>query len=294
MSEADLMTDGCSSAASELLAKLERDMLGAEQRPRILYHITSDKSAQAILQEGTFLLSDLSTMNDPGEIAYGLNLLFDLVSQIREPEGDLEEAADVLRSIAQTVRTPLFGISCASFTQHVDCAAQWALYGDRGKGCALGVATDRVGLLPGSWWAPVFYGDDAQRVLRRLIEGHVELVRMLRTSGISAEEGRTLSTKAGQLLVRTITSIKHRAFQSDGEWRFCCEPVPIQCVEHPTTGLSTFPWRVPIDCFEELWVGPAGNREHSRQTWQMRNLKLGINCEVKAVGFALRDRTPLR
>lgn len=107
-----------------------------------VYHYTSISSLLAIIETGTLLATEATSMNDLGEIRHGMSVIGSELDRVVAAGGPHAHAAQMLRNFVpadhETIAEGIFAL-CASTDG--DDANQWRLYGDRGHGVAIELDT---------------------------------------------------------------------------------------------------------------------------------------------------------
>lgn len=106
---------------------------------KTLYHYTDLTSAQAIVTDQSFRLSEFTAMNDSSEFAFAKGEL-DLLLNQNTPHLDLVPHYVLAHAFEELEAAT--GLLIGSLTTRHDDLTQWRLYGDNGQGCVLGIDAD--------------------------------------------------------------------------------------------------------------------------------------------------------
>lgn len=102
---------------------------------RTAYHYTTPASFRGILESSEFWLTSYRYVNDPSEIAVGLELARHELS-----DGHFQFLAELFNS-----DQPLsYDVFVGSFSEHRDSLGQWRAYGDNGRGICIGFNTESI------------------------------------------------------------------------------------------------------------------------------------------------------
>lgn len=195
--------------------------VSAEAPPALMYHYTDALGFEGILRSGTLRLTDVFSLNDPGEIRHGLNAACAHLAAA----GWLQDASDIERNFATTVSEKLqenvqssanyFVTSCSFERDHAD---QWKKYGDNGRGYALGFDAGTLErhfvevAPPNHSTFPISYSAEEMQAMQcAIVEQGLQIVR-----AVGRHMGRTLLRR---ISVRLSVNILHCAiFFKSPEW----------------------------------------------------------------------------
>ena len=109
-----------------------------------LFHYTSEKNAFSILESREFYASNIMHVNDPSEVYFGINHIFDFFEEVIDSSRIDNERKEIIGLHIKRCRNICFenahklGASfIASFCTSGDNLPQWQTYADNGNGVAL-------------------------------------------------------------------------------------------------------------------------------------------------------------
>jgi len=267
----------------------------------MVYHYTGDIGLYHILGSGKLWVSDYTSMNDPSEINYGVNVGREVLKAEIYRRGNPQIALAFLHpfeEIAKGGLHPFMSAYVLSMSLDDDELTQWRLYADGGRGFAMGFASrilDRAyaplstglvgGTLGGSF--RVLY-DEAR--LRAQMQSYVDnaLNVILTMPRVDRQAVGRMFGKIGTNLmfafIYTALYFKHPAYRTEREYRYLVVTVPGAV----PPGLLKRPRRSKlIDYLEMDWkaqhaaslksirVGPAADWSRA-QTFVMESLGLHL------------------
>ncbi|MHB0959282.1 MAG: DUF2971 domain-containing protein [Pirellulaceae bacterium] len=188
--------------------------------PPVIYHYCSVDAFVEIVTNKTLWLTNLFFLNDSEEHFWFRNRARRFIEkQMQEHPNEFgyEYLETILR---QGWRHEIY---CACFSEQPDLLSQWRAYGDDGKGCAIGFATEHLQWLCTNlqgMFTDVIYDDTEQD---SLVENVFDLPpRLCDGEDPTIEEGS--STILGQIS-EAASRCKSKAFSEEAEWRLVCEPI---------------------------------------------------------------------
>jgi Protein of unknown function (DUF2971) len=106
-----------------------------------LFHYTNAAGLQGIINSNELWLSGLFHMNDPSELAYGIEVaLEELDKATQNAHKPILLMRDCMRDVLINHVGEIFGFFVGSFSTKDDDLGQWRAYGDNGRGFSLGLA----------------------------------------------------------------------------------------------------------------------------------------------------------
>lgn len=281
------------------LAKDAQDLVDAFLRrlddespvPDVIYHYTNAAGVKGILESGTLWLSDLTTLNDPSEITYGITralpILQDRVASLH-PAG--QRFTDNIKAFADTgalQRSAHFFV--CSFSSESDDLSQWRAYADDAKGYALGfdgklleeafIRHHDGSLNHHHSTFPIRYEDVKLTQVQGDIVTRVAPLILL-PKGRRDLPGEAINSYMGELMIRTllplaqvVLSFKHGAYAHESEFRFLETyrmDQPPECKARIRSGETIryreFDWRSRVpQALVEVRVGPAADFTEANQ-----------------------------
>jgi hypothetical protein len=264
---------------SELFGAWHKIMV-EECRPgdvECVYHYTNAQGALGVLSSRKLWATHYQYMNDPLEARVALPVIKNFLTEV-VAMADGEESANQLPPLDQvrwilgshvlgsledmhSLHAPMV----TSFSSEGDSLTQWRLYGDDGRGYAIGldasVMRERLGPeVAGIYFWPVVYKRARQRKLvARIFESFVEaaLVSIIEKNDtdLVRDEWPAWTGALLKMLLLTSAFIKHNAYSHEKEWRLV-----VDCMQ-PRTAIRSFhnskeqgplaPYRCDPDDFKE-------------------------------------------
>jgi hypothetical protein len=251
----------------------------SEPHPPVVYHYTSARAAQAIIETGKILATDMAYLNDPTEWRHGLKIVRQELSGARR-FGDPPERVAIIdaleKSLGDAERT--FWLMVASFCSSSDDLALWRPYGNDGAGCCIGIDLSKVNLAARDMVARVVYADkEKNETAQRLVNGHLETEAKFCAStshpGLIREKVKA-SFEAEAAIFAMFS--KHRAYASEGEWRAIAMIEKGTILKHDPRVLYRFNsmgWLTPYiemdlqDSIRSIRIGPR-HPDSALDAWQ--------------------------
>lgn len=202
-----------------------------------LYHYTSATSLLNIVKNQSLWFTSIFHLNDPGELAYGIEVAVDVVDRVGRDHAKRGEKAPAyfclgLRDALTRHLGAAMSFYVSSFSRAPNDLGQWRAYGDDGRGYALGLSHTlfkpdgplSIDNKPDFFVAQVQYGKHAlKRKQERAVKFAVKIAAEECAKGVSDVDGRHFferlaSAVAGRLLWNSLVT-KHEAYASEQEVR---------------------------------------------------------------------------
>jgi hypothetical protein len=129
-------------AAASLIERVGKQAASStDARPERLYHFTDCEGLIGIFEKRTVWASLATSLNDPSEVRYGLDLACDLFrkGQITATHFSLDGMEKLVAARADESRAYI-----VSFCGNLNLAGQWLHYGRSGSGVAVGFYPERL------------------------------------------------------------------------------------------------------------------------------------------------------
>jgi hypothetical protein len=224
-------------STADLLARDARDHVTAP-----LYHYTDAAGLEGIIKNQQFWFTSYTHLNDPSEIAYGMAIASELLSDIGQASDPrIKIFCDMVNDLfTHENMKGAFGFFIASFSRERDDLGQWRAYGDNGRGFALGLAPhlfateDKPDRKPHEnvFSAPVVYGRATAR--QRFMPALEAAIRIVGDTVVQAADlmqdkligmpfldEMAKSLIASQMIFNSLT-VKHEAYQHENEETYYC------------------------------------------------------------------------
>jgi hypothetical protein len=259
----------------------------------MLYHYTNVAGFRGIIESESAWFTDYRHMNDPSEIAHGIEMSHDVIREIKNgADGRLQLFLDCLADMMSPANfSRALEYFIGSFSRARDDLGQWQVYADNGRGIAIGFAPrlfrieNTTGMKPdeAAFVAPVVY--DLRTVCGRhgtAIERAAEI--FLRTADTHAvllsDKGICIpfmqefarGVIATPLIWNCLTS-KHPAYAHEQEVRLIILGMHAKLALYMKTrirGSEIVPYityKMPVrreHSLGEIIVGPAANKDAER------------------------------
>ena len=109
--------------------------------PKTLYHYTNATGLKGILESGTLWASDISSVNDPSEVSFGISELQGALDKFSKDKfDDFRKFAESISKIPwqkEIANIAHFFICSMNHDSYGDDLSQWRAYGNNGRGYAL-------------------------------------------------------------------------------------------------------------------------------------------------------------
>lgn len=272
-----------------------------------LYHYTTIQGLKGIIEDKELWLTDVRFLNDPDEINAGMSVVDKgLGAAIESFSSDKPEREFLsqLKEIWKGFGFPNHHTFVTSLTEAGDDLSQWRLYGDGGKGCALGFdlstseSVDSV--RPSVMILRCFYSEDEffSTVLefgREFAKGAVKYAKHYGGFASTVDNAcRDLLVGGGSYFVEQMlglaTRYKSKGFEPENEWRFvyiCPANTAGTGLKFRTRGERLIPYKSfsirneegaenSITLVEVL-VGPSGDYEERKTVSNMLLVEHGFS-----------------
>jgi hypothetical protein len=255
-------------------------ILPEKQCPEVLYHYTTQAGIIGILDGQSIWMTQLRFLNDEQEFHHAVTLLKEKIESRIETAPD-EATRTTLKRMHKEFETGFWhsSVCVCSFCEDGDSLTQWRGYGGPTSGFSIGFFSEfwrrkDVGRKPGEE-SPEFLSyhlvaclyDDADKdmVLGKLIDIVV---------GESTPE--SLSSNFTSYVHMIAPTLKHRAFESEQEWRLMTNSIDFrQLKTRPGTSMLIPYYDFGIGPFErdnkpvpgiisKVVIGPCPHKEQSR------------------------------
>jgi hypothetical protein len=210
-----------------------------------LYHYTTLSGLRGILNERSFWLGHISSFNDPLEIQYGKDIVYDAINEALKNESNNEvrtflvDLQSYIKIFGEPVKkefgNQLYHIFVACFCELDDLLSQWRAYADHGGGYCLGFQFSSNTKISSNSTNPI---DKKHPYLRKVIYEEIEQRNLVQQyiNKIIAGAKKAFNTNhqdSYSILVRTtmmamqavnilydmLITFKHNAFREEKEWR---------------------------------------------------------------------------
>ena len=253
-----------------------------------VFHYTNDIGFHEIIKSGNLWMSDYTTLNDPSEIRYGL----DVGILSLEDECKRRGSPPLLRSLARTfttvasLETPNFVRAFVlSMCADSNDLTQWRSYGDNGRGYCLGFDTailDHAFLKFSSSYktsAGSFFVKYDSAELRYLLDtfssNAAEAVMALDRATLSQTVAALSAISTNLLFAAILTALhfKHPAYKSEQEYRYIIVTAPTMKLQgtnhrarqHKLIDYLNFNWKQSHrSALRSITVGPAAGFDLTR------------------------------
>jgi len=195
--------------------------------PEVIHHYTSVEGLFGIVHHSDvstmstptirLRMSEVAVLNDMSEVRHGAKFIPNLFACAWNglSVSDAFRVGGIANPLASILRPPdmlLDTASCYVFSTSMpeDEPTLWQIYGRSGKGCSLGISTERVLCASGSYLVPAIYEDDSKHKLAHML---VNLI------GKCAENDGPLRTWQEKILTLGCLMMKPSGFMHEKEVR---------------------------------------------------------------------------
>jgi hypothetical protein len=215
---------------------------GIPRRPDLLYHYTDGAGLMGILESQRLWASNAAYLNDPTELLHARNVYREWL-EAKTDEGVAKDLLGHVR-VVDSLLEHLFHVFVACFCRKGDLLSQWRGYGSGGRGFAIGIDRQMIGIrtplaTPVNFFvARVVYNRNEQKAeLSALLDPFLStLADTERNHGVEAASNLMMA-RLGELqracLLKLVT-FKHPAYEAEEEWR----AISIYERDVPTTELQ--------------------------------------------------------
>jgi hypothetical protein len=191
-----------------------------DSRPERLYHFTDCAGLIGIFEKRTVWASLATSLNDPSEVRYGLDLACDLFrnGRVTATNFSLDGMEKLVAARADESRAYI-----VSFCGNLNLAGQWLHYGRSGSGVAVGFYPERLTQPPYDLFRIVYRREAQTEAINAIVRTIDETLGELLPT-IEDESGRDrLKAVAADLaadhLWMVSPKLKHPSFEAEDEWR---------------------------------------------------------------------------
>ncbi len=208
-------------AASSLIERVSKQAASStDPRPERLYHFTDCARLIGIFSKRTIWASLATSLNDPSEVRYGLDLACDLFQRrvVTATNFSLESMDKLVAARADESRAYI-----VSFCGNLNLAGQWLHYGRAGSGVAVGFYPERLTQPPYDLFR-IVYREEAQvaairTIIRTIDECLGELLPTIAEEGQRDRLRAVAADLAADHLWLASPKLKHPSFEAEDEWR---------------------------------------------------------------------------
>ena len=154
-------------AASSLIERVSKQAASStDPRPERLYHFTDCAGLIGIFEKRTIWASLATSLNDPSEVRYGLDLACDLFQRriVTATNFSLEGIDKLVAARADESRAYI-----VSFCGNLNLAGQWLHYGRAGSGVAVGFYPERLTQPPYDLFRIVYRQEAQVEAIRTIV-----------------------------------------------------------------------------------------------------------------------------
>lgn len=202
--------------------------LYANPKTNIIFHYTNPTGLNGIISSKKLWLSELSYMNDPNEIKYGmhefnnevLGQLNKILKSQKYNENDFQ--CKILNSMIQKFHDGDFVderyVFILSFCENGDLLSQWKGYANYGEGYSIGFKINSLKQIDGAILGRVIYDDKKKKaIIAKIIDG------------IISDEKQYLKLGQEKYMINAFATMhyfscffKSSYFTEECEWRLVC------------------------------------------------------------------------
>jgi Protein of unknown function (DUF2971) len=238
----------------------------------VVFHYTTAEGLKGILDSGRLWLTDISSLNDPSELAHGYSIFVKCLKENAHTPNEQAVAARFEHVRSDGIVRMAANFFVFSLSRHENDLGQWLAYADDGRGFALGFdrhVLDDVFCSSSlvrqeqqeNQCFPITYCDEGfERLSRNILK--------LASPMMSLEECYLgdASVSLAQAALRTALLFKHSAYTREVEYRY------LQVLPNSPVGVKLrirgselvrymeFDWRkVAPRALKKILIGPAAN-----------------------------------
>jgi Protein of unknown function (DUF2971) len=210
--------------------------VSADDPPERLYHFTDCAGLIGIFEHKALWASLATSMNDPSEIRFGLELAHKLFDErkVVARHVDLSQVDALAAQAATEARAYV-----VSFCQNLNLAGQWLHYGRSGSGVAVGFYATRLVREPFALFRVLYDEAEQMQLLRSVVESVDNALDEIEPTLTSSRDKEALARVARELVADLLWKVsprlKHPAFRAEEEWRLIAyepkEAEPSQAIE---------------------------------------------------------------
>lgn len=278
--------------------------ISPRKRPLTVYHYTSQRGLQGIVDTRAIWATDIWFLNDSKEFALALDLAREVLEERRKASTtrrDLGLYTVMTESLTQVGESHVF---VASFSREGDQLSQWRGYCPKASGFAIGfrpaALVDGVGANQEFILAPCLYDAEKQRALLvEIVDEVLQASRALQT--LEPDNSRRVLAEAHKLFSKLLSLaapvLKHTSFAEESEWRLFSRPTLTSAaglkfrsgtsmlVPYREIELAVAPKPVPI---ARIVVGPTPMPALAKQAVELflaRNGLAAIDVDASEIPF---------
>lgn len=219
------MSGAIHDAVRVLRARLRSSISGRSSKlaPDTLWHYTTAGGFEAIVRTKTLRATNFSFLNDPSELAYGVDLVRWMFTEVLGKKyPNLMVHAFLARTLANLNIELLSEIHVCCFTGKRDDLSQWRAYGGgASEKYALGfdrqMIKDATRKRDDARFLRVIYDPaEQERRVRLIAERAIEVVKTVAAREFDAEP---FAEVVAERLARLLPAFKSPAFAGEDEWR---------------------------------------------------------------------------
>ncbi|MGH1485361.1 MAG: DUF2971 domain-containing protein [Cellvibrionaceae bacterium] len=275
------------------------ESLYADSPDELLYHYTTIKGFQGIIDNGYLWASDVRYMNDSAELQYIVQLLRWKI----EPN---EKNALLLNQFADWIANRITNghmVFAASFRANGNLLSQWRGYSRVGKGISIGFkGVDIKALAQHSEFKLgrcIYQREQQELLIDRVISS---LLSMSQSFDLESDHSREAFFKSIEVdILRVAVLLKHPSFAEEDEWRIV-SPVVTDYLSAPVKFREGTSMLIPYYEFpliknsgvpvEHLFVGPTPNSTLSLNSLRLylRKKNILLGKEITYCDIPYRNR----
>lgn len=208
-------------AAASLIERVNKQAASSsDARPDHLYHFTDCAGLIGIFETKTLWASLATSLNDPSEVRYGIDLACALLRRkdVTARNFSLQDMEERIATRADESRAYVI-----SFCKNLNLAGQWLHYGRSGSGVALGFYPDRMTQPPFDLFRILYRHDEQVDAIRLIVRSADQtLDELLPEVGDESQRNRlkdiAVDLTADHLWMAS-PRFKHPSFEAEEEWR---------------------------------------------------------------------------
>lgn len=257
----------------------------SERQGEILYHYTSMnaffeimKGVESINSDLKFWASHVSFMNDPGEYMY---LIREIAEMLREHE--LFAESDGMYHLADSLRWDIHTWDIVSgqpavfsLSEKRDELTMWQVYGQGGKGIAIGFDKDILASIGNDWQL-----HQCSYLSRENVREVIDIEEVRACFGGDEEGNARADLVALNQVIANRILVKHPAFSHEGEWRLSRnDHLNYRYRERNGIIIPYLELVLKAGAIREIWIGPTAYPNLSEKSLQMFLHSLHIHYEL--------------
>jgi hypothetical protein len=273
--------------------------LYADSPDELLYHYTTIKGFQGIIENGYLWASDVRYMNDSAELQY-------IVQLLRQLSERYEQNAMLLNQFADWIANRITNghmIFAASFRANGNLLSQWRGYSRIGKGISIGFNGEDIQTLAHQsdfMLGRCIYGRQQQTDLMKQVVNSI--LSMSNKYDLNNDDSREEFFKFIEVdVLRIAVLLKHPSFAEEDEWRIVSPVVtdyllsPVKFREGTSMLIPYYEFPLSNDgklSIEHLFVGPTPNATLSLNSLKLylRKKNIVLGREISYCNIPYRNR----